>query len=402
MRKNEGNQIISINRLTACMIVNNSRVERTGIPLSDSEFCELFNALPEEIEVEFEEAPEVSAQGKTLSDVIGAGGAVRKSRGQAPYDEVNALLELNSKGRVVAFRKNNMFQYEGKVMAEDEFELPERVSSTGRAVYQDILKNQGVLGVFGECRKVAIVNRQEKKKSRVNMGKGNLQGYEDASIASFEDVVPIQCESLYSPCKASIKTFMTTKTKQQIEEFFDFMLENYGAQKQDTIIYLCGLFGTLTEDEVNFMLDLTESGDVTAENSKKYLECCSKIFGAFTDSGEPIEIETLDAETAEFDMESLMLKLVDSNETLKKIMDAEIESLSSNKYMKVIMESDGQGKVLANILGQYTPVDMPFMADMGVSGNLMFLYHLLQLINLRISNERVMVTMKRCDVVTFK
>lgn len=406
MKQTNNNQVISINRLTACMIVNNSQVERTGIPMSDTEFCELFNSLPDEINVVVENGADANKQAKTASSYLeqsANSGNTGSGKSMPHYDEVCALLSLNTKGRVVAFRKSVDFIYSGKVVSEDEFNVPENAGQTGKIVYQDILRNQGVFKVYGECRRVTIPNRKVNKRSRVSMGKASLDGAGETSVASFEEAVPIECESLFEPCKANLRSFMCSKTRQEIEDFFDFMLENYGAQKHDTLIYLSGMYKTLTDEEESFMLSLCEEGEVELSQRAKYLECMGKMFGSLTDTATPIEIKTLNgADSVEFDMEDLVLKLVNNTEILKRITDAEIEELKADKCMEVIMQSDGDGKVLANVLSQYISMDIPYLADMGVCGNLTLLYHLLLLINLRISNERVMIVVKRCDVVTFK
>lgn len=403
--------VMEMSNFVATMVANNSQIERTGIPMTDEEFTGMYNTLPNTVRIEIDQdvfeknstAKIQQASSKSVSTILGGAQKPRTSRSRRGadsenYDEVSVLLELNTPGKVRAFRKSNMFNCEGRAVTEEEFIVPEGKHKQN-PVYLTILEHEGVYGTYAETRKMTLPGVPFAKTAKPKTHKKRYSADQEGDRAvSLETVVPIECCGLFQPSKATVSTFIGRRSSHQMDNFLEFMAETNQSDRATTLLYLAGLFDVITDEQVATVQEVLSSGTVPQDKKEVYRQTLEALINDLRDTSTPIQLELNYDGT--LNMSKAIYELMQSNRSLKELYDTAMEGLKSDKYLSLLLE-DASDKALASIISSYIPMALPEIIDMGPEDNLELIFNLMQLAGGHISNGQVTLTVKECDVVSF-
>ena len=213
-------------------------------------------------------------------------------------------------------------------------------------------------------------------------------------------MVPIECKSLFSPSKANPFTFLSSKSRPELDDFLDDMRDQYNYGTAEVLVTLLGLYNQVKESDVQTVLQLL--GDEVESIGPAQIEAYQAVITAalcsmFSDNlKKPAHLDMQGG----VDVLRTINLLMDHNTSFKQLIDTGRDQLRLDNYMKVLVDSQPDQANLA-IVSNYIPIVLSDETSLTPRESLDFIWSLMELIGGLASNSVVSVTVKDCDVVTF-
>lgn len=409
----ENKKVVEMSRFIATMVCLDSHIRATGEALTDEEFMQIYNSLPDTVILEFEQGtepvkpgvPDNKSSNRTgknskVQSLIGDSGSLLERAREEGYDDVSVVLELDNEMKVRAFKSSPLSTSRTPV-APSDFTRPESVG-TGLEVYQHIIDTLGDYAVFSESIPATVSGVTPSRTTKVGMrhlGKTpETASLKTGRMLALEDMVKIECRSLFSPSKATPLTFISSKTREQLDMFLQDMQSSFGYDKEHALVILAGLFGIVSNEDVEKVLEVINSDDISPENLSAYNRVISSIFQSMSDS-EPLENLTYTYDGT-LDMERAVCELASHNKQLESLLVEGEQLLAQDAYMKVLLKSNPEQAILG-ILSSWIPMTITDFNSLAPRENFEFIWELMECLGGKTGNSLTTVTVKDCDVVAF-
>lgn len=400
-----GKKVIEMSKFIATMCCNTSRIQKTGVPLTNDEFMDIYNNLPDTVVIEFEDdndnatKREVSQQ--AVSALVGNSAVFRSKAREEQYDEMCVLMSLDTAGKVTAFNKSDFMSVAGTPVSVEKFVAPESADPNNE-VYEHIKRTLGTFAVYSERRAVSVNNAPKASKtSKFKTGHTKYFDEQQGNRAiSLESMVPIECKSLFSPSKVNPFTFISSKSRPELDDFLDDMRDQYNYGTAEVLVTLLGLYNQVKESDAQTVLQLLGDeveaigpAQIEAYQASITAALCSMFSDNLTKPA-PLDMQ------GGLDVLRTINLLMDHNASFKQLIDTGRDQLRLDNYMKVLVDSQPDQANLA-IVSNYIPIVLSDETSLTPRESLDFIWSLMELIGGLTSNSVVSVTVKDCDVVTF-